>query len=40
LAPLTAAAQLQLSPWLSERDGRIGVLVSGKFWPIEGATSS
>jgi uncharacterized protein len=40
LARFTAAAQLQLSPWLSERTGQIGVLLGGKFWPIKGAGSS
>ncbi|HKY38611.1 MAG TPA: hypothetical protein VJN18_21855 [Polyangiaceae bacterium] len=39
-ARFTAAAQLQLSPWLSERAGRIGVLISGEFWSIQGAGSS
>jgi hypothetical protein len=39
-ARFTPAAQLQLEPWLSEREGRIGVLAGGKFWPIAGAGSS
>jgi hypothetical protein len=33
-AGFTAAAQLQLAPWLEERDGRIGVAVNGEFSPI------
>src|SRR5687768_8829128 len=37
LARFTPAAQLQLAPWLSEQAGRIGVLIGGEFWPIEGA---
>jgi hypothetical protein len=39
-AHFTAAAQLELAPWLSERDGHTGVLLGGKFWPIQGASSS
>jgi hypothetical protein len=34
-AAFTPAAQLQLSPWLSEQDGRIGTLVGGVFSPIQ-----
>jgi hypothetical protein len=34
-AAFTQAAQLQLSPWLSEREGRIGTLVAGVFSPIQ-----
>jgi hypothetical protein len=33
-ACFTAAAQLGLEPWLSERDGQVGVELSGQFWPI------
>jgi len=40
LARFTPAAQLELAPWLSEQGGRIGVLISARFWPIEAAGSS
>jgi hypothetical protein len=36
-AAFTAAAQLQLSPWLSERDGAIGLQIDDGFFPIAGA---
>jgi uncharacterized protein len=36
-ASFTPAAQLQLSPWLAERDGAIGVQIHGEFSPIAGA---
>lgn len=39
-ARFTAAAQLELAPWLSEREDRIGVLLAGEFWPIETPDSS
>ena len=34
-AGFTPAAQLQLSPWLSEENGSIGTLVAGVFSPIQ-----
>ena len=36
-ASFTAAAQLQLAPWLSERDGAIGLQIDDGFFPIAGA---
>jgi hypothetical protein len=39
LARFTPAAQLQLAPWLSEQAGCTGVLIGGRFWPIEDAGS-
>jgi uncharacterized protein len=33
-ASFTAAAQLELSPWLTERDGRVGVQIDARFSPI------
>jgi hypothetical protein len=36
-AAFTAAAQLQLAPWLSERDGAIGLQIDDGFFPIAGA---
>ena len=33
-AAFTAAAQLQLSPWLAENDGKIGVEIGGAFTAI------
>jgi uncharacterized protein len=36
-ASFTPAAQLQLAPWLVERDGSIGVQIDGEFSPIVGA---
>jgi len=33
-ASFTAAAQLQMAPWLAERDGSIGIQVNGEFSPI------
>jgi hypothetical protein len=33
-ATFTAAAQLQLAPWLEERAGNIGISVNGEFSPI------
>jgi hypothetical protein len=39
-AQFTPAAQLELAPWLSEQAGRTGVLIGGRFWPIEAADSS
>jgi hypothetical protein len=36
-ASFTAAAQLQLAPWLEERDGVVGLQIEGDFWPIAGA---
>jgi len=35
-ACFTAAAQLQLEPWLSERPGGFGLEIAGQFWPIAG----
>lgn len=37
-ACFTAAAQLELSPWLSERQGVPGVQIEGRFSAIVGAT--
>jgi uncharacterized protein len=36
-ACFTAAAQLELSPWLVERAGAVGLEIQGQFWPIAGA---
>src|SRR6188768_1641498 len=36
-ACFTAAAQLQLSPWLVERAGTVGLEIQGQFSPIAGA---
>ncbi len=36
-AAFTPAAQLQLSPWLAERDGTIGLQLPDGFFPIAGA---
>lgn len=36
-ASFTAAAQLQLAPWLVERDGVVGLQIEGDFCPITGA---
>ena len=36
-AAFTAAAQLQLAPWLSERDGTVGLQSPDGFFPIAGA---
>jgi hypothetical protein len=36
-AVFTAAAQLQLAPWLAERDGTIGLQLPDGFFPIAGA---
>ena len=36
-ADFTAAAQLQLAPWLTERDGAIGLQIDDGFFPIAGA---
>jgi len=33
-ARFTAAAQLQLSPWLTERDGQVGIEIEGRFSAI------
>lgn len=33
-ACFTAAAQLALEPWLSERDGQLGLELAGRFAPI------
>lgn len=38
-ACFTAAAQLDLAPWLREQDGAIGLEIEGGFWPIAGAAS-
>lgn len=35
-ACFTAAAQLELEPWLSEQQGAIGVEIDGRFSPIAG----
>jgi hypothetical protein len=40
LARFTGSAQLELSPWLSEHAGRIGVTIEGVFTPIEGAAAA
>ncbi len=36
-ACFTQAAQLELSPWLTERAGAVGVEIEGQFSPIAGA---
>jgi hypothetical protein len=36
-ARFTASAQLELSPWLVERDGHVGLEIEGQFSPIEGS---
>jgi hypothetical protein len=36
-ASFTASAQLELSPWLTEQGGSIGVQIDGEFSPIAGA---
>ena len=36
-ARFTASSQLALSPWLEERDGRVGLKIAGQFSPIEGS---
>ncbi len=36
-ARFTPAAQLEVSPWLAEREGQVGLQIVGEFWPIEGA---
>lgn len=36
-ACFTASAQLELAPWLAERDGSIGIEIAGEFSPIAGA---
>lgn len=38
-ACFTAAAQLELAPWLREQDGAIGLEIEGLFSPIAGAAS-
>ena len=38
-ACFTARAQLELSPWLVERAGQIGVQIQDAFSPVEGATT-
>jgi len=38
-ARFTPAAQLELSPWLAERGGQIGLQIGGQFCPIEGAAT-
>jgi len=39
-ACFTAAAQLELAPWLVERGGGAGLEIQGQFWPIAGAAAS
>lgn len=39
-ASFTAAAQLQLAPWLTERAGQLGLEIDGHFSPVEGAGSA
>jgi hypothetical protein len=39
-ARFTAAAQLELAPWLVERDGGVWLEIAGQFWPIEGQSSA
>lgn len=36
-ACFTAAAQLELAPWLVERAGAVGLEIQGQFWAIAGA---
>jgi hypothetical protein len=36
-AGFTPAAQVQLEPWLEERDGIVGLEIEGRFSPIAGA---
>ena len=36
-ACFTAAAQLELAPWLVERAGVVGLEIQGQFWAIAGA---
>ena len=38
-ACFTAAAQLDLAPWLIEREGVFGIEAHGQFWPIGGSRS-
>jgi hypothetical protein len=38
-ACFTAAAQLELAPWLHERGGTIGLEIEGSFTPIAGAVA-
>jgi hypothetical protein len=38
-AGFTAAAQLELAPWLREQDGAIGLEIEGSFSPIPGAVA-
>jgi hypothetical protein len=38
-ACFTAAAQLELAPFLVERNGGIGIELGGRFWPIPGIGS-
>jgi len=39
-ACFTAAAQLELAPWLSQREGAVGLEIEGHFSPIVGASTS
>ncbi len=39
-ACFTAAAQLELAPWLAERAGAVGLQIGGQFSPIAGAPGS
>lgn len=32
------AAQLELSPWLVERDGAVGLQIGAQYWPIAGGS--
>lgn len=36
-ACFTAAAQLELAPFLVERNGSVGIELGGQFWPIPGS---
>lgn len=38
-ARFTPAAQLELSPWLEERDGAVGLNIAGRFWAIAGSAA-
>lgn len=38
-ACFTAAAQLELAPFLVERDGAVGIELGGQFWPVPGASA-
>ncbi len=39
VACFTAAAQLELAPFLVERNGSVGIELGGQFWPVPGASA-